>query len=41
MFRLHVFLMEEFKDTVDWERELEECQRKVKRLKEVLEEKDI
>ena len=25
MFRMHVFLMEEFKDAMDWERELEEC----------------
>ena len=32
--------MEEFKDTVDWERELEEWQKKVKRL-EVIEERDI
>ena len=33
--------MEEFKDAVDWERELEECQKKVKRLEEVIEERDI
>ena len=32
--------MEEFKDAVDWERELE-CQKKVKRLEEVIEERDI
>ena len=35
-----MFRMQEFKDAVDWERELEECQKKVKRL-EVIEERDI
>ena len=33
--------MEKFKDAVDWEWELEECQKKVKRLEEVIEERDI
>ena len=32
--------MVEFKDAVDWERELEECQKKVKRLEEVIEERE-
>ena len=36
-----MFRMQEFKDAVDWERELEECQKKVKRLEEVIEERDI